>query len=210
MNDLVPDDGIVVFDHGLPCVGRHMMDATIACLDLGLYDVVLEDTATGSFRLDKPLMLDPPAGTTCASGRPIDVMDMALKVAFGHEIRMAIRKRGLDPVRVAKRCLQGRLADPGEEERMLETASAMATAVVPETRKGDVHVCMRTPWTDVLMAGPHTDPEYAETRMSDMKGPMAVDVSLVDGDTLVISLVLFTVFKRPNAMEALRLLAQNV
>jgi hypothetical protein len=211
MKGVVPDDdGIVVFDRGLPHVGRHMMDATIACLDLDLYDVVVEDTGTGSFRLDKPLMLDPPEGTTCASGRPVDVMDMAFKVAFGHEIRMAIRTGGLDPVRVAKRCLQGRLADPGEEERMQETASAMAAAMVPETRKGDVHVCMRTPWTDVLIAGPHTDPEYAETRMPDMKGPMAIDVSLVDGDTLVISLVLFTVVDRPNAMEALRRLAQNV
>ena len=210
MNGVVPDDDeIVVFDRGLPHVGRHMMDATIACLDLDLYAVVVEDTATGRFRLDKPLMLDPPTGTTCASGRPVDVMDMAFKVAFGHEIGVAIRKDGLDPVQVAKRCLQGRLADPGEGERMQETASALAAAVVPETSRGDVHVCMRTPWTHVLMAGPHTDPEYVETRMPDMKGPMAIDVSLDDGDTLVISLVLFTVFDRPNAMQTLRRLAEN-
>lgn len=210
MNHLVPDDdGIVVFDRGLPHVGRHMMDATIACLDLGLYDVVVQDTTTGSIQLTKPLMLDPPAGTTCPSGRPVDVLDMALKVAFGHEIGLAIRHRGLDPVQVAKQCLQGRLAHPGEEERMQEIASAMAATVVPETCKREVYLCMRTPWTHVLMAGPHTDPGYEETRMPDMRGPMAVDVGLIDGDTLVISLVLFTVIDRPNAMEALRHLAQD-
>lgn len=210
MNHLVPDDeGIVVFDHGLPRVGRHMMDATIACLDLGLYDVVVEDTKTGSIRLTKPLMLDPPPGTTCPSGEPVDVLDMALKVGFGHEIGMAIRDGRLDPVQVAKQCLQGRLAHPGEEERMQEIASAMAATVVPETCGGDVYVCMRTPWTHVLMGGPHTDPGYAETRMPDMEGPMAIDVRLIDGDMLVISLVLFTVIDRPNAMEALRHLAHN-